>query len=54
MLSAAVMAATANEAIVLALALAAEDEKVDHRTLPRPGKSNRVGRAITHRALGAE
>ena len=45
MFSAAMMAASANEAIVLALSLAAEDEKFDHRTLPRPGKSNRVGRA---------
>ena len=45
MFTCAMMAAGANEAIVLALSLAAEaDEEVDHRTLPRPGKSNRVGR----------
>ena len=32
----------ANEALVLALCAAA-DEQVDHRTLPRPGKTNRTG-----------
>ena len=37
------LAANANEALVLAMA-AGNDEKVDHRTLPRPGKSNRTGR----------
>jgi len=36
----AMMAASANEAIVLALAIAAEnDEKVDHRTLPLTRKN---------------
>lgn len=38
------LAANANEALVLALAAAADEKKVDHRTLPRPGKSNRTGR----------
>jgi len=39
------MAANANEALVLAL-ISGADEKIDHRTLPRPGKSNRVGRPV--------
>ena len=45
LLACCVMAANANEALVLALAAGA-DEKVDHRTLPRPGKSNRTGRPL--------
>ena len=38
-------ATAANEAIVLAM-FAAADEKADHRTRPRPGKSNRSGRPV--------
>ena len=45
LLACVMMAANANEALVFAMMAAAESEvKVDHRTLPRPGKSNRRGR----------
>ena len=45
LLSFCIMAANANEALVLAL-ISGADEKIDHRTLPRPGKSNRIGRPV--------
>jgi hypothetical protein len=44
-LSCCMLAANANEALVLALTAEAQ-EKMDHRKLPRPGKTNKTGRPV--------